>query len=694
MTVRLNHGDSALWRAGLTAALSALLITSTMAPTYAADTPDPSRISVNEATRSVGGKPSAPRGVIAGILSDTSVRVDFLDAETPVSSPVTSYTVTLTPTGSSKKMEKTLSTPNELRKKSVVFEGLTTNETYKIEVVAANKAGVGPAASPTYTSVKLSRGSKPSLAVSTSTGLNIDKLDPSQPVTFIVAGTGYTGEAAEKYGIDVVVSDDSLWSPGYFPIELPKKIHISPDKISRGRFSAEITVDVKKDKIDFGRHYVVGTLAAGDAQIYERRLDQAQKFDYAPAAPRNAKLTKVGEGKDVRVTWDRPTEDPRVSAYTVKLHKVENGQETYVNQREVGKALNAVEFSGLKDGVYIASVVSEIARNSDRSVTPLRSAPAKTEQLTISAKESNKPKTVPDAPTKLTLRLALKDAKALEAFWNEPSTSSGKITNYDIELSGSDKSVKKLKANMKDALPEFLKISSLTPGVTYTFKVRAENAKGWSPWSEESNKVTIPANQDEFAMTPPKEVFVLVDTETSTATIRWIKSDYEPKDARWHVRIECVQDCPASSEPITGIQPIGVTGIDFANLKPGVYQASLTLVNGQKTSKPVKSDKFAVGVPAVVPNPKITVTPTSKIDPSVDNVFTVNGTGYLGTSASKGIYVVVADPTVWTPGERPKFTQVDRFVASIHVKPEQIVNGVLLPRLRFLRANLTRRSRM
>ncbi|MEW6896093.1 fibronectin type III domain-containing protein [Trueperella pyogenes] len=681
MTVRLNHGDSALWRAGLTAALSALLITSTMAPTYAADTPDPSRISVNEATRSVGGKPSAPRGVIAGILSDTSVRVDFLDAETPVSSPVTSYTVTLTPTGSSKKMEKTLSTPNELRKKSVVFDGLTTNETYKIEVVAANKAGVGPAASPAYTSVKLSRGPKPSLAVSTSAGLNIDKLDPSQPVTFIVAGTGYTGEAAEKYGIDVVVSDDSLWSPGYFPIELPKKIHISPDKISRGRFSAEITVDVKKDKIDFGRHYVVGTLAAGDAQIYERRLDQAQKFDYAPAAPRNAKLTKVGEGKDVRVTWDRPTEDPRVSAYTVKLHKVENGQETYVNQREVGKALNAVEFSGLKDGVYIASVVSEIARNSDRSVTPLRSAPAKTEQLTISAKESNKPKTVPEAPTKLTLRLALKDAKALEAFWNEPSTSSGKITNYDIELSGSDKSVKKLKANMKDALPEFLKISSLTPGVTYTFKVRAENAQGWSPWSEESNKVTIPANQDEFAMTPPDEVFARVDKETNKVSVGWINSGYEPKNGQWHVRVECVSSCPAAFSPFSEKRPTSVDGIVLDKLQPGVYRAVLTLVNGKRTSGPVASNNFVVGAPAVVPQPQITVTPTSDIDPSVKNIFTVNGAGYIGTSASKGIYVVVADPAVWTPGKTPTPSATARFAGQVWVKPEQIVNGVFTAKI-------------
>lgn len=393
-------------------------------------------------------------------------------------------------------------------------------------------------------------------------------------------------------------------------------------------------------------------------------------------APRNATLTRVGEGKMVRVAWDIPKTDPRITAFRVDLYKVVNDKEELVNFREVGRTIRHADFTIPSDGVYTASVSSEIERTRDLSVHPLRSTPTKTNKLTISAKDSNKPKAVPETPKKPALRLALKDAKALEAFLFPPESTAGKISNYEIELFGDGKHIKTLKADMTAELPEVMKISDLQLGVTYSVRVRAENAKGWSPWSEESNKVTIPANQDEFAMTPPKEVFVLVDTETSTATIRWIKSDYEPKDARWHVRIECVQDCPASSEPITGIQPIGVTGIDFANLKPGVYQASLTLVNGQKTSKPVKSDKFAVGVPAVVPNPKITVTPTSDIDPSVKNVFTVNGTGYLGTSASKGIYVVVADPAVWTPGKTPTPSATARFAGQVWVKPEQIVNGV------------------
>ncbi|WP_143605638.1 fibronectin type III domain-containing protein [Trueperella pyogenes] len=408
-------------------------------------------------------------------------------------------------------------------------------------------------------------------------------------------------------------------------------------------------------------------------------LDPAKDIGNLPVAPRNTTLTRVGEGKMVRVAWEVPQDDWRITGYRVELYK--DGESNPVTFRQVGKNNKYLELPISDDCVYTASVRSEIRRNDDLSATPLRSMPAKTDQLTISAKDSNKPKAVPETPKKPNLRLALKDAKALEAFLFPPESTAGKISNYEIELFGDGKHVKTLKADMTAELPEVMKISDLQLGATYSVRVRAENAQGWSPWSEESNKVTIPANQDEFAMTPPKEVFVLVDTETSTAKIRWIKSDYEPKDACWHVRIECVQDCPAGSEPITGIQPIGVTGIDFANLKPGVYQASLTLVNGQKTSKPVKSDKFAVGVPAVVPNPKITVTPTSNIDSSVNNVFTVNGTGYLGTSASKGVYVVVADPTVWTPGERPKFTQVDRFVASIHVKPAQIVNGVFTAKI-------------
>lgn len=88
------------------------------------------------------------------------------------------------------------------------------------------------------------------------------------------------------------------------------------------------------------------------------------------------------------------------------------------------------------------------------------------------------------------------------------------------------------------------------------------------------------------------------------------------------------------------------------------------------------SNNFVVGAPAVVPQPQITVTPTSDIDPSVKNVFTVNGAGYVGTSASKGIYVVVADPAVWTPGKTPTPSATARFAGQVWVKPEQIVNGV------------------
>ncbi|MEW6911681.1 hypothetical protein [Trueperella pyogenes] len=95
-----------------------------MAPTYAADTPDPLRISVNEATRSLGGKPSNVR---AGILSSTAVLVEFSDTVTPTASRVSQYTVTLTPTAGStgKREEKKLSKADELKKKSVVFNNLT-----------------------------------------------------------------------------------------------------------------------------------------------------------------------------------------------------------------------------------------------------------------------------------------------------------------------------------------------------------------------------------------------------------------------------------------------------------------------------------------------------------------------------------------------------------------------------------------
>lgn len=620
------------------------------------------------------GSPSAPQGVIPEILSSSSLRVSFLPPKSAGTSPINAYVVKLTPQDGGQAIEKTLSTPKELSDKSTVFPNLTPGTTYKVQVAAKNQSGTGAAQVSTPESVTLSEDPTAQLAVSAP--VTLDKLDPSKPNTLSVVGTGYTGEAAKTYGVDVVVADTNAWTPGTFPVnEFTKTIHISPDQINAsGAFNTELTIDVKADNLTLGNNYFVGTVAANGAKYYERRLDKQAAFDFLPLTPKNVSLTKTGD-KSVRIGWDLLTEDPRVSSYRVTLNKVRDGSEEYVNHFEVGRAVNFKEFFNLKDGVYVGNVVAEVKLSNDPSVLPARSTAVKTGQVTISTASTAPQTNVPAAPGTLNLRLAVKDSRALEASWFEPNPSNGKILNYEIELIGNDGSTRKLNADMTSDIPEFMKISGVTNGVSYTFKVRAQNADGWSNWSAASNAVTIPANQDEFAMTPPSELFATVDKDTAKVTIQWINSGYEPKNGQWIVRVSCVESCPSGFKSFVLDAPTSQDFVVSENMKPGIYKASLKLVNGAVSSRVIESDIFVVGTPAVVPNPKITVTPTTDIDPTVENVFTVSGTGYVGSMAENGVYIVAADPSVWTPGTVPTFSETNRFAASVHVAPSKLNAG-------------------
>ncbi|MEW6866658.1 hypothetical protein [Trueperella pyogenes] len=48
-------------------------------------------------------------------------------------------------------------------------------------------------------------------------------------------------------------------------------------------------------------------------------LDPAKDIGNLPVAPRNATLTRVGEGKMVRVAWEVPQDDWRITGYRVEL---------------------------------------------------------------------------------------------------------------------------------------------------------------------------------------------------------------------------------------------------------------------------------------------------------------------------------------------------------------------------------------
>jgi large repetitive protein len=54
--------------------------------------------------------------------------------------------------------------------------------------------------------------------------------------------------------------------------------------------------------------------------------------------------------------------------------------------------------------------------------------------------------------------------------------------------------------------------------------------------------------------------------------------------------------------------------------------------------------------PEPVADPAITVTPAADLDPAVENVLTVTGTGYVGSGAANGAYVLLGETSVWSGG--------------------------------------------
>ncbi|MDR6866633.1 hypothetical protein J2Y69_001226 [Microbacterium resistens] len=104
----------------------------------------------------------------------------------------------------------------------------------------------------------------------------------------------------------------------------------------------------------------------------------------------------------------------------------------------------------------------------------------------------------------------------------------------------------------------------------------------------------------------------------------------------------------------------------------GVYTyAAGGVVNAeQELSAPVN---YAGDV--VVPEPTgpaITVTPAEKLDPGVDNVITIAGTGFTGPGAANGAYVLFGETSVWNGGGP---LPADGWVAQGWVMPKDIAAG-------------------
>ncbi|OCI33244.1 HtaA domain-containing protein [Oerskovia enterophila] len=106
-----------------------------------------------------------------------------------------------------------------------------------------------------------------------------------------------------------------------------------------------------------------------------------------------------------------------------------------------------------------------------------------------------------------------------------------------------------------------------------------------------------------------------------------------------------------------------------ADQAPGELTVTVTSTLGATGTATVT----VVGKPVVpVADPKVTVTPSADVDPAVENVFTVTGTGFVGEGARYGAYVLLGDASIWK-GEGPLVAS--GWLGLQWVSPAQVVDG-------------------
>ncbi|MBE7701661.1 HtaA domain-containing protein [Oerskovia sp. Sa1BUA8] len=88
-----------------------------------------------------------------------------------------------------------------------------------------------------------------------------------------------------------------------------------------------------------------------------------------------------------------------------------------------------------------------------------------------------------------------------------------------------------------------------------------------------------------------------------------------------------------------------------------------------------------VDPPAPVADPKVSVTPSTDVDPAVANTFEVSGTGFVGAGAKYGAYVLLGETSVWSGGSALPgagwLKQV--FVPAAQVKDGAFTTQIVIP---------------
>ncbi|MCS4491729.1 fibronectin type III domain-containing protein [Corynebacterium sp. ES2715-CONJ3] len=525
--------------------------------------------------------------------------------------------------------------------------GLKLNTTYTASVAVHNEIGDSePAKSSDSITVTADPGD-------ISLNLNPPLIDPTKENTFVLSGSGLTGGAVEK-GFYVVVWNTKQWEPGYRPWltedDTQLSYKMSASDITNGTFTKQITIPADTFDISKGDRYIVGITAENFRN--DRRLDRAIEIIFTPLPVTN--VTAEASDASVSVSW-APARDHRVREYVVKLFNAETNE--LVKSISRGKNITSTSFEGLKAGRYYAKVVSNI--QSDSSGQAIYSPEARSTEVEIA---SSKVKTVPSAVQSVILGDG-RAAGSLKISWIDGPREAGqaKITGYRIIFTDGTKTVTKT-AEPLDSLLEF---NGFTQG-TWTATIIAESAAGDSAASAVSNSHQITEKAIEF--TPE---FLLSNNRinaTRDTTIRLNGSGYFETDS---VDVE-VLDLEGTTSllkvtaPVSGGELNYELRISAGTLEPGKKYR----VRTQKGDK-YRATQLLSTEGTEVANPQISFD-QRPLDPTMDNVVRVNGSGFYGDGTAKGVYVTIQPQNAWRPGT-PAHRKGE--ITAQHISVDQLRDG-------------------